>query len=108
MLNGSARSRCPYERIGDTRRDEGDPQKSPRGLTSKALAIRERLAAKDPGNAELQREVSVLPTKGSAISRRDEGDRKGALEGLTRRPSPSESASPQRIPAMPNGGAMSR
>ena len=95
----------PYERIGDTRRDEGDPKRA-REAYEKALAIRQRLAAKDPGNAKWRRDVSVSYDKIGDV-RLDEGDRKGALRP-TRRPSPSESASPQRTPAMPNGGAMSR
>ncbi|MGH8567974.1 MAG: tetratricopeptide repeat protein, partial [Gammaproteobacteria bacterium] len=44
----------------------------------KALAIAERLAAQDPGNAGWQRDVSVSYNRIGDV-RRDEGDRKGAL-----------------------------
>jgi eukaryotic-like serine/threonine-protein kinase len=40
-----------YNNIGDVRRDEGDREK--------ALAIAERLAAQDPGNAGWQRDLAI-------------------------------------------------
>jgi predicted negative regulator of RcsB-dependent stress response len=66
-----------YERIGDVRGVEGD-RKGAREAHQKALAIRERLAAQDPGNAGWQRDVSVSYNKIGDV-RLNEGDRKGAL-----------------------------
>ncbi len=63
--------------IGNVWRAQGK-REAALDVYQKALAIAERLAAEDPGNAGWQRDVSVSYEKIGDV-RRDEGDRKGAL-----------------------------
>ena len=94
-----------YIKIGDVRRDEGD-RKGALAVYEKALAIAKRLAAQDPGNTEWQRDVSFSYNRIGNV--RLEGATATGPWRSTRRPSPSPSASPPRIRAIPNGSAMSR
>ena len=57
----------------------GATARGPSRPSEKALVIAERLAAKEPGNAEWQRDVSVSYNKIGDV-RLEGGDRKGALE----------------------------
>ena len=103
MPNGSSMSRSSYEDAAMSRIDEGDREDLE--AYEKALAIRERLAAKDPGNAEWQRAVSVPardrrypPGRGRPRRAREAYEKALAVRD----------ASPQRTPAMPNCSARSR
>ena len=70
-----------------------------------SLAIRDRLAKADPGNAGWQRDLSVSHTRSATCWwRRATCRRRWTLPGLA---SPSETASPRPTPAMPAGSATS-
>ena len=79
---------------------------SPAALDSykAALAIRDRLAKADPGNAGWQRDLSVSHDKIGDVLRRA-GQPRRRRSTATRPRSPSPSVSPKPIPAMPAGSA---
>ena len=91
--------------IGNVWRDQGK-REAAREAYEKALAIAERLAAKDPGNAGWQRDVSVNYIKIGDV-RRDEGDRKGALAAYEKALAIAKRLA-ARTWAIPNGSAVSR
>ena len=103
---GSAICRCRYNKVGDVLVAQGN---LPEALNSfrDSLAIAERLAKSDPGNAGWQRDLSVSYIKvGDVLVA--QGDLPEALKSYQRRVWPSGSGWPSPIPAMPAGSAICR
>ena len=92
-----------YNKIGDVLVAQGNLAEA---LTSfrDGLAIRDRLAQADPGNAGWQRDLSVSYNKIGDVLKA-QGNLAEALTSATG--SPSESVWPRPTPATPNGNLIS-
>ena len=93
-----------YNLVGDVLVDQGELAEALKAYRD-SLAIRERLAKADPGNAGWQRDLSVSYFKVGDVLK-DQGNLTEALKAF-RDSLPSSSASPRPIPTMRDGKSIS-
>ena len=103
---GSAIFRCRTSKVGDVKTAQGDLAGALKAYED-SLAIRDRLAKSDPGNAGWQRDLSVSYEHDR---RREDGAGRpcGRAEGLRGQPRDQQTGWRNPIPATPAGSAISR
>ena len=103
---GSAISRCRTIKVGDVLVAQGNLPEALKSYRDE-LAIADRLASADPGNAGWQRDLSVSDNKvGDVLVA--QGNLPEALKSYPRRPRHQRAAGQAPTPATPAGSAICR